>query len=184
MRLLSYKLLCKFLWLSLRNDTECAESYFTCRRRLKRHQEAISEAGLSSLLNSLSALYAPQPPPHRSLFSNNAAAVAKTQFVWETREKQKMQGNYRVFHLIVYLGWVDLDSGVLPSYPAAQPLQPNSHLAWQIWAMLNTQNPNQFNPVHEQWGHPVEESWRNARDMQWHNVWFVLTSRDGKKRRD
>lgn len=69
-----------------------------------------------------------------------------------------MQGNYRVFHLIVYLGWVDLDSGVLPSYPAAQPLQPNSHLAWQIWAMLNTQNPNQFNPVHEQWGHPVEES--------------------------
>ena len=34
---------------------------------------------------------------------------------------------YRVSHLLVDLGWVDFYLGVPPSWPAAQPLLPNSH---------------------------------------------------------
>ena len=37
----------------------------------------------------------------------------------------------RVSHLLVDLGWVDFDLGVPPSWPAAQPLLPNSHQARQ-----------------------------------------------------
>ena len=41
---------------------------------------------------------------------------------------------YRASHVLVDLGWVDLDFCVLPSCPAAQPLLPNSHQPKQSWA--------------------------------------------------
>ena len=41
---------------------------------------------------------------------------------------------YGVSHLLVDLGWVDFDSGVPPSCPAAEPLLPNSHQPRQNWA--------------------------------------------------
>ena len=64
---------------------------------------------------------------------------------------------YRVFHLLMHLGWVDFDLGVPPSCPAAQPLLPRSHQPRQNCADSGTLkikvNPSQGN---EQLAYPVQ----------------------------
>ena len=63
---------------------------------------------------------------------------------------------YSVSHMVVDLGWVDIDLGVPLSCPSAQPLLPNSNQPRQIWA--DSETPKiQVNPtqVLRQMNHPV-----------------------------
>ena len=64
---------------------------------------------------------------------------------------------YRVSHLLVDLGWVDLDFSVPPSCIAAQPLLPNSHQPRQNRADSGTLKI-QVNPTQilGQMNHPVQ----------------------------
>ena len=59
-----------------------------------------------------------------------------------------------VSHLLADLGWVDFDSGVSPSCPAAQPTLQNFHQSRQNKADSGAIKI-QVNPTHEQTVHPV-----------------------------
>ena len=62
---------------------------------------------------------------------------------------------YRVSHVLVHLGWVDFDSCVPPSCPAAQPLLLNSHQPKQSQADTGTLKKSPQNPVSAHLGRPV-----------------------------